>query len=148
MLRNASRSPRVITATMFVLALAACGDTPVEPAVPAFTHAGNHPADPGPQAAVTVTQQPIIAFFDATRCSITYAFKAKANVEVAWTTYWYGGEHDGIQIGSNTVRGSREVMPIAAHFNDGHSFDGLRIVISDGGDVLAEAFTEGRTVSC
>ena len=143
----------------FGLVLGACADNPTEPptAEPAFTHAGNHPAGGGgPPVSITITQQPVIAFFDATHCSIAYGLEIEGKGptrEVRWTTTMAGGVHDGLQLGQNTFLVGRTEEPwvrnlINIHDNDGHGFDALRVIVEIDGSVVAEEFTQGGTLSC
>lgn len=151
-----------------LLAFAGCQDQPTDPlgaaelpvALGHIDKGAGHGEGPGGTATITILQQPEVqphAFFDHL-CVFPYSFqielKGKA-MEVEWRTFWWEGDHHGgPNIGGNTAlvgskTGPVVVSPTPAHPDDGHSFGALRIVLLDqAGDVIAEAFTEGRTMNC
>jgi hypothetical protein len=153
-------------AVPLVTLLLACGEAPTDPTglTEGLPVAAGHVSGGEGHGKVTVTiiQQPVIDANpspDIDSCRIHYGFEMSAKgkeTPVRWSAYWSGGEHDGVRIGSNlnTLGGELEpvlVTPIAGHPDDGHSFDALRFVVSDPNDlqeVLAEAYSEGATISC
>lgn len=155
----------LVTAISSILAVGACVDGPTaadfDIAEPALADAASQRQFPGgPPAYITITQQPTVApnIYSPGRCIFPYAFDIDAkgkDREVRWITHWIGGEHDGDQYGSNTTTvgkdaGTASITLTPGHDDDGHSFTSLRIRVQDpeSGKIFAEAFTEGRTMSC
>lgn len=141
--------------------LVACGDPPTDPAV-SFGHIDKGAGHPRP--IITVLSQPAVnSIANPDFCAIPYSFEISGKgkereLTLRWRTRWWGGDHHGMSMGTNVVTvtlGTNVegvvISPIAGHFNDGHSFDAFRILLTDPADenlIYAEAFTEGATVSC
>lgn len=163
---NTLRSPLLPAALL--LAFAGCQDQPTDPldagelpvALGHVDKGAGHAEGPGGTATITILQQPDVQPHPsiADLCVYPYSFQIELTrkaMEVAWRTFWWEGDHHGgPNIGGNTAlvgskTGPVVVSPTPAHPDDGHSFDALRIVLLDeAGDVIAEAFTDGRTMSC
>jgi hypothetical protein len=154
-------------AVPLVTLLLACGEAPTDPTgltegLPvAFGHVAGGEGH-GQTLTLTILQQPVVsANKHAPGCLISYSFQIEARGrerQVRWTTYWSGNDHDPTEIGSNLATvGSKfaphTFTPSNAHADDGHSFDALHIVLTDTDPddrqvILAEAYTEGGTISC
>jgi hypothetical protein len=150
-------------AVPLVTLLLACGEAPTDPTglTEGLPVAAGHVSGGESHGKVTVTiiQQPVIDANPGNEdCRIHYGFEIRVKgkeILVTHRVYWWGGGHGGTQIGGPAVwsvgarTGPVAVHPVAGHADDGHSFEALRIVLTDeAGDVVAQADTEGRTVSC
>jgi hypothetical protein len=159
-------SPLLLAALLF--AFTGCHEPPTDPLAPgelpvAFGHINQgegHGMGDGGKATITILQQPEVEPHPtiADLCLYPYSFQIEVKgkeMEVMWRTFWWGGDHGGEpNIGGNTAIvgstvGPVVVSPAPAHPDDGHSFDALRILLlDDAGEVIAQADTEGRTLSC
>jgi hypothetical protein len=154
---------------ILLVAFTGCDEPPTDPVASgelpvAFGHINQgegHGAGVGTEkATITILQQPEVKPHPSIsdHCQYPYSFQIELKgkeMEVRWSVFWWGGEHDGgPNIGSNTaIVGSKVgpvvITPVPSHPDDGHSFDALRILLlEEGGEVIAQADTEGRTLSC
>jgi hypothetical protein len=149
-------------AVPLVTLLLACGEAPTDPTgltegLPVA--AGHIERGQGHgRIKVKILQQPVVSQSTEGICSIDYTFEmerqgGQLGVPVRWSTYWWGGDHDGDILNVGEVATLLPGTPVVVsasrlHFDHGHSFDAVRIVVTAAGKVLGQKDTEGRTVSC